>query len=343
VETGLWYCEPCDKEFTVLAAFDAHKATHETCSHPGCAFNATKKVVIAHFHGSHGQFSGSGYKMIDVEGQKFRVLLGQSPEEIAEWRAARRKKFPTAELEEAKKREMADLVAAGGVVPKLAGKAQRKDKNAENNATKKRAVADGVSGAEGPAKKQRAGSEGGEVDSASAGENEAAEEAGEEALAEANYDSRRCRQFGRGKCRNGDKCQYSHDFEPKVCSNFLRGFCKFRHQCRDIHDIEGRKEFRANNPAQTSQQAKKGAEDGGTPCKKNNNNNNNNNGNTPQQGKGRLNKNGELSIPEPLAGGSRGTLWRKLLEDEILKEENIVLQCLRFLVQNNYLDNAESV
>lgn len=33
--------------------------------------------------------------MIDVEGQKFRVLLGTCPEEVEQWRAARRKLWPT--------------------------------------------------------------------------------------------------------------------------------------------------------------------------------------------------------------------------------------------------------
>lgn len=33
--------------------------------------------------------------MIDVEGQKFRVLLGTCPEEVEQWRAARKKLWPT--------------------------------------------------------------------------------------------------------------------------------------------------------------------------------------------------------------------------------------------------------
>lgn len=32
---------------------------------------------------------------IDVEGTKFRVLLGTSPEEVEIWRAERRKRWPT--------------------------------------------------------------------------------------------------------------------------------------------------------------------------------------------------------------------------------------------------------
>ena len=40
----VYYCEPCDKEFNSLSSFDAHKATHEACKHPGCVFTGSKKV-----------------------------------------------------------------------------------------------------------------------------------------------------------------------------------------------------------------------------------------------------------------------------------------------------------
>jgi hypothetical protein len=40
------------------------------------------QVVVAHHHAKHGKFAGSGFKNINVEGQKFRVLLGTSPEEV---------------------------------------------------------------------------------------------------------------------------------------------------------------------------------------------------------------------------------------------------------------------
>ena len=32
------------------------------------------KVVAAHYHGAHGQFSGSGYKDIEVEGKQTPTL-----------------------------------------------------------------------------------------------------------------------------------------------------------------------------------------------------------------------------------------------------------------------------
>jgi len=113
---SLWYCEPCDKEFTQLGAFTAHVATHEKCQHAGCSFSGTRKVVSAHFLSSHGIFSGTGYTTIDVEGQQFRVLMGTSPEEVQQWRADRRKQFPTAANVQFKGEHMEELRAAGGIV-----------------------------------------------------------------------------------------------------------------------------------------------------------------------------------------------------------------------------------
>lgn len=98
----------------------------------------TCQVVIAHYHAVHGKFKGSGYKMIDVEGQKFRgaqhmwnasrevspviltlydiVLLGTSPDEVKEWREQRRKKFPTKEHVEQKVRAFACFGFANDVM-----------------------------------------------------------------------------------------------------------------------------------------------------------------------------------------------------------------------------------
>ena len=85
------------------------------CQHPGCEFSGSRKVLAAHFHATHGQYSGSGYKDIEVEGRKFRVLLGSNEEEIEQWRAERRKKFTTV-ANIAKKEIMRDeLIKEGGI------------------------------------------------------------------------------------------------------------------------------------------------------------------------------------------------------------------------------------
>lgn len=54
-------------------------------------------------------------------------------------------------------------------------------------------------------------------------------------------------------------------------------------------------------------------------------------------------KKGELFLPAPLSGGRRGTLLKKLLEDEIQSEENIILQSFRYLVENNFFLETKKV
>ena len=330
------YCEPCDKEITGLANFNAHCATHESCRHPGCTFSATKKVVMAHFHGAHGQFSGSGYKMIEVEGgQKFRVLLGTSPEEVEKWRAERRNRFPTPANVAKKEAQQEELRSAGGVV---APQQQQRGKKR----VRQGADADGEAGKEGAA------GEGG----------------GDEPPRKAATGPRKkpCSFFARGQCNAGDTCSFSHDFEPRPCAFFVRsGRCTRGARCTFMHDRAAREsKLASDREAHGRNQAKGGACEGaeggeGTEgsvgsaaaadgCHE-----------TGARGDGggdsrraekkrertddelraaALRKKGALFLPKPLAGGTRGTLLKKLLQPEVDEEENIVLQCLRVIVDS---------
>ncbi|KAL7681165.1 putative nuclear fragile X mental retardation-interacting protein [Plasmopara halstedii] len=92
-EVGMqvWKCETCVKSFNVVSQYEAHLSFHVTCSN--CDFTASKRVVGAHFQTAHGQYAGQGLKEIEVEGQKFMVLVGNSAEEIAKWREERRKNW----------------------------------------------------------------------------------------------------------------------------------------------------------------------------------------------------------------------------------------------------------
>jgi hypothetical protein len=110
-----YYCEPCDKSFRKGFDYHAHCKTHEKCTEEGCNFYASKKVVVAHYHSAHGEYSGSGYKVIDVEGQRFNLLLGYSPKEIEEWKLERRKHFPSAMKVKQKRNQEALLDESGGI------------------------------------------------------------------------------------------------------------------------------------------------------------------------------------------------------------------------------------
>jgi len=327
-------------------AFVAHNAMHEPCSHPNCKFSGTKKIVGAHYLSAHGAFSGTGYKDIDVDGQSFRVLLGTSPEEVEQWRAARRMRFPSAANVTAKLQHSGKLSAAGGVEinASASGTSNRnqkrkmaireKDQLGGSNVKQKRvtsakemeaplvataAAAEAQSGREGPEGGAVAGSRGpAAIPAAEAkGEGETTEEAsekvaeGEGTVVEAeagkshNTDKNKkvCYDFFKGRCTEGQACPFLHTTEVTVCKFFLKGHCRLGRRCKNMHDREA--------AASVAASKRRDADD---------------NEDTDENRKRK--KNG-LYLPKPLAGGTRGTLLRKLLQDRIVEEENIILQCLR--------------
>lgn len=125
-DTDPYFCESCDKSFKQIDAYNAHCKTHVKCEYEGCTFIGSKKVVSTHFETSHGAFSGTGYKNIDVEGQSFRVLMGTSPEEVEQWRKERKAMFPTKNRVEVKHNREIELKEAHGHVDKKEENGKRK-------------------------------------------------------------------------------------------------------------------------------------------------------------------------------------------------------------------------
>lgn len=241
---------------------------------------------MAHFHGAHGQFSGSGYKLIDVEGQKFRVLLGSDAEEIKQWRLERKKKFPTASNVERKEQCVAALKEAGGI-----------DSAAPVGASKRSRVQVSGEADDGRDKKLA--------------KTEDAEDAGVDQVATGDGADKRssfpCKYNYKGKtCSKGDSCPYSHTAEPLICHKFLStGRCSKGVRCMFVHDKKANK---ATPKTANGDEQPAGAS--GT-------------------------KRGQLYLPDP----RKGNLLKKLLDDEINNEENLLLQCLHYLRKQNYLQD----
>ena len=374
----VYYCEPCDKEFTQITAYQAHTNTHEPCSHPGCTFTASKKVVIAHFHGAHGQYSGSGYKMVDVEGQQFRVLLGSKPEEIEAWKQERRARFPTKENVEKRAADRSEVIAAGGVVPSDK-RSKKNTNNGNNNGNKRLKSGRDEIGEEGSAR----------IDDASNTSRPSAKVP----------IKKPCTFFAKGNCREGDNCRYSHS---DLCPYFARsGQCSRGSNCKLRHDSNAASEPKSGDVDPTLGVIKEHVDeegDGGQTHDKSvmtNEETSNENihsddraddatrnqsvkrkvdvignsidsqtnkrssnirkrvaapsssanssafGPLTDKRQGRI-KDG-LFLPQPYAGGLQGTLLRKLLSDEMSREENLILQCIRCLVNGDFLQESAAV
>lgn len=306
------FCEACDKEFHQLDAYNTHIGTHEKCTHPGCEFSATRKVVSAHYHSKHGTYSGTGYKTIDVEGQKFRVLLGTSPEEVEQWRAERRSKFPTKSNIEKKKEETARLVEAGGISEKDRLNRKRKQRTDDRNKFKKGKLDEQVADAV--------------TVSAIAVEDKSCLDRDAKELELKNEHEQSVDSMDKSSIESNDNQSTMESF----CSNDL---LLANSENNSINTTTA-------DPAvcHSSTKQSKG--------------NKSSNGNRSSNASGRATgsngilrdeigrvgkKSCGLFLPNPLVGGKEGSLYRKLIEDEIYAEENIILQCLHFLAHNNFL------
>lgn len=104
----------------------------------GCEFSASKQVVNGHYAKMHGQYKGEGFKQIEVDGQKFTVLLGDSEEDIKKWRAERRKQWPTNENISTKKKVMDARIEAGDIIEQVEKKAKQQQKQAPSKREKKK-------------------------------------------------------------------------------------------------------------------------------------------------------------------------------------------------------------
>ena len=113
---------------------------------------------------------------------------------------------------------------------------------------------------------------------------------------------------------DGTKPQRKH-----FCQYYTRGKCKNGKDCRYVHDEEAKTEFELQKQARLSMSAIE----------------------LEEEARSKKAKKGQLFLPKPLTGGDRGTLLKKLLRDEISKEENVILQCFRYLVKNNFLQDND--
>lgn len=107
-------CDICDRGFKCEDDFTAHMGSHVKCKYDGCSFSAHPKVVLKHIHWYH--LTGCADKIKQLE----------CADEIAKWREERRQNYPTKENIAKKKAQQKEQQQRGDVLSnKFFGKFRR--------------------------------------------------------------------------------------------------------------------------------------------------------------------------------------------------------------------------
>ena len=198
-----FHCEPCDLYLESKSAYDAHRASHTSCTI--CGFCAAPKIVKGHYQSVHGKFSGSGFKTVTVSipgcpVQSFRICVGNRPEDIQQWIAERKKKFPRMKRpsSDAATRTPENTQTKESAISSLLEGYGSSDSDLPNDKVTQTKSAD-----EQTENLPVAASEDGPTKSVNPPSSETPPSPGKRGM---------CRAFARhGRCRRGSSCPYIHD------------------------------------------------------------------------------------------------------------------------------------
>jgi hypothetical protein len=140
-----WHCDACDLSLDSDFALQAHVKTHISCT--ACSFQAAPRVVKGHYEATHGKFAGGGFKTVTVAipgcpVQRFRICVGNHPDDIAQWIADRRKRFPRTQTtthkepqqkqqDKSQKKELESVKEETGLASLLGGYGSSSDEEGE--------------------------------------------------------------------------------------------------------------------------------------------------------------------------------------------------------------------
>lgn len=194
-----YHCDVCELTLESQVALAAHLKSHTVCT--DCTFTASPKLVKAHHAAVHGKFRGNGFKTISVaipgcKVQRYRICVGNHPDDVKKWIADRRKKFPRQQQQQQRPEAAKDESKLSGLLDGYGSSSEEEDvKPAKVESKVDAHPHTAVS----------------KVDPCQIISNTDPSKIAPTTNNSANYRSQTCRYFARtGTCRNGDECTFLH-------------------------------------------------------------------------------------------------------------------------------------
>ena len=317
-----YQCPNCpNASFPTQKALDGHISSHITCRHDGCNYTASKGLVNAHYASEHGKFSGRGLKTVTlaVPGcrvQRFKICVGDHPDDIQAWIAERKKRFPTRERMqkrgEVEARKRAEGALSGVVGNSTGAGAKRSletsiDNNGgqdENSQAKKKPRTD-------KDKEEDVGAIHGGLSTLLGGYGSSSSSDDEESVRECDKKPSSADADSRNTL--SQQQQQNPFFRTRPCRFYLRtGQCRNGDTCNYLHE---------NGEARKSSEEQR----------------------LDQRNRDKARSDARRDVERYADPGPKAPLLRKLLQSDIRRERSLTLQLLRYIVDCNYLQEKREV
>ncbi|XP_076179147.1 FMR1-interacting protein NUFIP1 isoform X3 [Ptiloglossa arizonensis] len=115
-EDESYYCEICDRDFLTEDTLSEHKLEHKVCGIDGCTFSAHPLLIEKHISMQHST------------GLYHRIKNVSTPEDIEKWLMERKKKYPTKANIDLRKAEEVEKIQRGEIIKQTQNITKRKKK-----------------------------------------------------------------------------------------------------------------------------------------------------------------------------------------------------------------------